>query len=225
MALVPQPVRNGAETVRGGVPFIGLSLPFVGRITSAIRPFIGRKQPFILNRASFGFTLIELIVTLVIAGILMALAAPSFVNFVKNNRVTTQTNDMMADLALARSEAVKRATNITVCKSSDGLACDAGAAWNDGWIVVNTASGQVFRAHEALTGQNTMVGTANTAPGLSNEIVYGRTGMSGLGAAEAFHIVDDRGPAYGRCIEVAITGRARIAIDANTSRPLPPPAC
>jgi type IV fimbrial biogenesis protein FimT len=226
MALVSQSVLNGAETGRRGIPFIGLLVPFVGRIDRPVRPFICKKRPFILNRASFGFTLIELIATLVIAGILMALAAPSFSNFVKNNRLTTQANDIMADLAFARSEAVKSGTNITVCKSTDGTTCNPGAAWNDGWIVVNTASGQVFRAHEALTGRNTMVGTASAAPGLTDQIVYTRTGVSGLQALEEFRICDyDRGPAQGRLIEIAITGRARIAIDANTSRPLPPAAC
>ena len=227
MALVSQSVRNGAETRQSDVPFIGLLLPFVGPIDSRIRPFIGKNKPFILNRASFGFTLIELIVTVVIAGILMALAAPSFSNFVKNNRLTTQANDMIADLALARSEAVKRATTITVCKSTNGLACNAGANWGDGWIVVNTASGQVFRAHEALTGQNIMVGTGGGGS-LTDQIVYTRTGIPtiALGGPQQFHICDAlNGPAQGRLIQIASTGRARIAIDATTSRPLPPPSC
>ena len=210
-----------------GMPFIGLEIPFVCHRRPYIRPFIGNKKPFVKKHVFSGFTLIELIVTVVIAGILMALAAPSFSNFVKNNRLTTQANDMIADLALARSEAVKRATTITVCKSTNGLACNAGANWGDGWIVVNTASGQVFRAHEALTGQNTMVGTGGGSS-LTDQIVYTRTGIPtiALGGPQQFHICDAlNGPVQGRLIQVASTGRARIAIDATTSRPLPPPSC
>ena len=155
-----------------------------------------------------------------------AIAAPSFSNFVKNNRLTTQANGILADLALARSEAIKRAATITVCKSTDSLTCNPGANWQDGWIVIDTASGQVFRAHETLTGQNTMVGTANGAIPLTDQIVYTRTGMSTLLAAEEFRICDyNNGPTHGRWIQVAVTGRARIAIDANTSRPTPPPSC
>ena len=224
MALVPRSVPNGAETRQSAVPFIGLLLPFIGRIDSRIGPFIGKYQPFIPNRAS-GFTLIELIITVVIASILISLAAPSFSGLIKNSRLTSQANELMADLTFARSEAVKRGANITVCKSTDGATCNPAANWSDGWIVVNTASGQVFRVHEALTGQNTMVGTGG-AGGLGDQIAYARTGLSGLTGPEEFRICDYiNGPAQGRWIQVAVTGRARTVIDANTSRPTPPPAC
>ncbi len=218
----------GAQMRQAGgtsMPFVGLKLPFVGPTQPRIGPFVCKNRPSVKISGFSGFTLIELITTLVIASILMALAAPSFSNFVKNNRLTTQANGILADLALARSEAIKRAATITVCKSTDSLTCNPGAAWADGWIVVNTASGQVFRAHEALTGQNTMVGTGGIT-GLGNQILYTRTGLSGLAGPQAFHICDYLdGPAKGRWIQVAVTGRARIAIDPNTSRPKSPPAC
>ncbi len=217
-------IRQGGST---GRPYIGPNIPFVGLPQPYIRPSIGDNKPSVKNHAFSGFTLIELITTLVIAGILMALAAPSFSNFIKNNRLTTQANELLADLAFARSEGVKRAAPITVCKSTDGITCNDGANWHDGWIVTNTASGQVFRVHATLTGQNTMRGTANTGAGVSNRLVYDRTGRANnLGTAEDFRICDYAdGPAKGRWIQIAVTGRARIAINANTSRPTPPPAC
>lgn len=205
------------------MPFICLKIPFIGRPQPRVRPFIRINTPFVKNTVISGFTLIELITTLVIAGILMTLAAPSFNSFIKNNRLTTQANDLLADLAFARSEAVKRAATIRVCKSTDGLTCNAGANWQNGWIVLNPGSGQVFRAHEALTGKNTMTGTG----AIANQIDYTRTGIvSGLGGPESFHVCDyTLGAAKGRWIQVSVTGRARIAIDANTSRPMNPPAC
>ncbi|QKV57365.1 MAG: GspH/FimT family pseudopilin [Dechloromonas sp.] len=70
-----------------------------------------------------GFTLIELLITFMIAAILAALAAPSFTSFIKNNRLTTTTNDLLADLALARSEAAKRGQQVTLCISTNGSSC------------------------------------------------------------------------------------------------------
>ncbi|MFQ5759463.1 MAG: GspH/FimT family pseudopilin [Acidiferrobacterales bacterium] len=216
--------KFGAEMRQAGgisMPFIGLNIPFVCRPQPCVRPLIDHNKPFVKNRVFSGFTLIELITTLVIAAILMAMAAPSFTSFIKNNRLVSQTNELLADLAFARSEGVKRAANITVCKSTDGLTCNAGADWNDGWITV-TAGGQVLRAHEALNDENTMVGTGDVA----NQIVYDRTGRANnLLAAAEFRVCDYRGAAKGRLIQIAVTGRARVAIDPATSHPIPPAGC
>src|SRR3989344_4698731 len=91
-----------------GSPFIRLFIPFVGRKSSVIVPSIYQKLPLIRNS---GFTLIELIITLTIAGILMAVAVPGLKNFVSSNRLTAQINDLIADINLARSEAIKRNTD------------------------------------------------------------------------------------------------------------------
>jgi type IV fimbrial biogenesis protein FimT len=214
MAVVSQPAPNRAEMRRRAVPFIGLLLPFVGRITNHVGPFVGENRPLVLNRASFGFTLVELIVTLVVASVLLALAAPNFSGFVKSNRLAGQANELMADLAFARSEAIKRGANITVCRSGDGANCLNGAAWKDGWIVVDGA-GQVLRVHEKLTGENW---TIASAAAVADSIVYDRSGLMAPMPAtvETISICDANQP-VGRVIEFAITGRPKISKN--------PPSC
>lgn len=97
---------------------------------------IPRFQPL---RWQQGFTLIELMVTISVLAILLAIAVPSFQGLVLSSRLVTTTNDLASALAIARSEAVKRATRVTVCKSANSGAaspvCSAGANWQDGWIV------------------------------------------------------------------------------------------
>lgn len=86
-----------------------------------------------------GFTLVELLVGLGIGAILLAIALPGYAYLVKANRLAAVTNDLMTALQLARSEAVKRAIRVTVCKTADAEnpapACDTGAAWHEGWLV------------------------------------------------------------------------------------------
>ncbi len=65
-------------------------------------------------KRSSGFTLIELMVTLSVMAILATLAAPSFTSLIQNSRTTTQTNELVAALNLARSEAVKRGVDVQV---------------------------------------------------------------------------------------------------------------
>ena len=86
------------------------------------------------SRAS-GFSLIELMVTIAIVAILLALGLPSFEGSMRSNRVATTTNEMLASLALARSEAIRSSRDSVLCASDDGLACDDTLDWNAGWIV------------------------------------------------------------------------------------------
>ena len=80
-----------------------------------------------------GFTLIELLTTVTMLAILVSLAAPSFNSNIRDNRVLTQANSMIAAVANARSEALKRGRMVSICPSSNGTSC--GANWSQGWIV------------------------------------------------------------------------------------------
>ena len=82
-----------------------------------------------------GFTLIELIITVAIVAILLAIGVPSFQEMMRNNRVAAHTNDRLSSLNLARSEAIKRGVRVSLCKSSDGLSCATTGDWTQGWIV------------------------------------------------------------------------------------------
>ena len=80
-----------------------------------------------------GFTLVELLITIVVASILIAVAVPAFSSFVQNNRIAAQTNELVTAIATARSEAIKRKQDVTVCNSSDGATCTG--SWSQGWIL------------------------------------------------------------------------------------------
>jgi type IV fimbrial biogenesis protein FimT len=153
-----------------------------------------------------GFTMIELLVTLTVAGILMGIAFPAFNSFLKNDRDLGQINSLVSSFSYARSEAVKRGANsVAVCPSADGQNCDTGP-WSEGWIVkyidaVTPANSIVLQAVPALSGTNTVQTDVGPAAGIS----FFSSGLAS--AALTVRVCDSRGAAFARQIEVLSTGR------------------
>ncbi len=80
------------------------------------------------SRFCNGFTLVELLVTISIVAVLLTIGLPSFVTFVNNNQISSATNDLVYSVHMARSEAIKRGTQVRVASRS-------GSDWNNGWTV------------------------------------------------------------------------------------------
>jgi type IV fimbrial biogenesis protein FimT len=97
---------------------------------------------------SGGFTLIELMVTVSVLAVLLALAWPSFTAVINNNRLAAQSNELVTSLQLANSEAVRRNARITVCPSTDGATCAGAGPWA-GWITIIASNNEVLRSATA----------------------------------------------------------------------------
>lgn len=88
------------------------------------------------HRASRGVTLIELMVTVAVLAIILAIGVPSLQGFIASSRVRSATQDLYSALQTARIEAIRRGIRVTVCKANATLTdCDGSRQWHQGWIV------------------------------------------------------------------------------------------
>lgn len=79
-----------------------------------------------------GFTLVEMMVVLSIVAILMAFAVPSMVEMTQRSDLKRASGALFEALNTARTEAIKRGSDVSLCASSDGRHCDGD--WQS-WIV------------------------------------------------------------------------------------------
>jgi type IV fimbrial biogenesis protein FimT len=163
-----------------------------------------------------GFTLIELAIVVAVAGILLVVGVPALQDMVRNNRLVTETNNLVAHLNLARSEAVKRGFRVAVCSSADPEAavpaCDGGTDWDTGWVVFTdaNASGAADVAADVLRRSGAVAGATDVRTS-GGTLSFAADGSSAGGAAFTFAVCDDRGTARGRQIAVAGIGRPQLS--------------
>ena len=89
-----------------------------------------------------GFTLYELLITLLVIGVILSLGVPNFREFTANSRMTAAANDLHSALLLARTEAARTKANVTVCTSDETViprSC-AATSFDNGWIVFTDAT-------------------------------------------------------------------------------------
>ncbi|HXD23837.1 MAG TPA: GspH/FimT family pseudopilin [Gemmatimonadaceae bacterium] len=142
-----------------------------------------------MKRPQSGFSLIELLTAITVLAVLLAMTVPGFRDFTRSNRVTAAHNDLVTAFTLARSEALKRATTVSVCASNDGTSCTGATNWAGGWIAftdagaagaVNSAAGDtVLQTWPAINGDMTLSGTVAF-------VQYTATGMVAPASASTF---------------------------------------
>lgn len=81
-----------------------------------------------------GFTLIELMVTLAVLAVIIAITTPLFAGVINSNRLTSNANELVAALQIARTESIRNNARAVLCESDNGSSCTGNAAWR-GWIV------------------------------------------------------------------------------------------
>lgn len=163
------------------------------------------------SRKTDGYTLIELLITVAIAGILLTVGIPGFNSLIKESRQTTLRNEFNTYYFYARNEAVKRRTPITLCpQNADGTNCDSSKPWGDGWIIFvdsnndgDKDSGElILKAHEAIHRDINIVASSTAI----------RVNERGFNLATSiFTFCDSRGSNFTQTKYITKAGRIQVS--------------
>jgi type IV fimbrial biogenesis protein FimT len=155
-----------------------------------------------------GFTLVELIVTVAIVSILLAVAAPAMTSFLADQAAAANADEFAAAVRYSRTEAIKRGQTIGMCASTDPTAdapgCDADD-WSTGWAIT-TPNGSVLRVQNALRAMDSATGAVTELAFLPNGIVQ-------PGAGNYVFVPVGGDTAKQRTVKVATTGKVTVCYE------------
>jgi type IV fimbrial biogenesis protein FimT len=165
------------------------------------------------KRRNRGLTLIELLITLVIAAIVLTLGSAGLGELIARNRMVTAVNTFIANLQLARSEAVTRGGDVVLCPSTDGAGCTDSTDWHSGYLVFSDEITENSAVDEGEPVIRVVQGDADAPVEITS--TAGRTSISyqgdgtSAGANVTLTFCDTSGRTDDRQVVISNVGRPR----------------
>lgn len=157
-------------------------------------------RPRVRRAGVRGMTLIETLSVMAVLAVVSAVAAPGMRSFAMSQRAKTLSYELVTDLTVARSEALKRNVPVTVTP--------VGSGWSSGWTV--NAGAQQLSARQADSAALVF----DASPGAITFNVYGRVVSPADPVRMTVRAVDASADVSKRCVELAPSGQARSKMGA-----------
>lgn len=170
-----------------------------------------------------GFSALQLLVTMAVAAILMATAAPSFKSYTWNLRLKTAIETLRTDLSLARNRAISMNATIVVCPvldptSSSELTCASVIEWQQGWMVfADTNEDRQRQPLEPILKKSGDIEFVNISSSLSRNVLRFYPNGTAPGSNASVVFCDRRGAGFGSKISLSNSGR--IAVQTGGVKP------
>jgi type IV fimbrial biogenesis protein FimT len=157
-----------------------------------------------------GVTLIELLVTMTIAAILLAIGLPSYNGITTTARMKGEMFSFLADMSFARSEAIKRGQPVYICSTTDNITCNDTPITNNNSVWTTGRLVYVDTTNSGLVSTPTLTSVLRISPSVTHGDTFTNgsaieaypTGYEAMTGTASLHDASDD-PSQRRCFDLS----------------------
>ena len=163
-----------------------------------------------------GFTLYELLLTLLLLAIIAAVGVPSFEAMLARSRQSVEINALFHAFHQARKESIMRRRSVTLCPSVDGRSCAQSGNWSGGWIMSHDAdSSRVDSSASVALAHHVPDGIRITA----NRHAFALRATVRRATNGTIVVCDAQNRVRPRALIISYTGRPRVSLARRDGTP------
>jgi len=170
-----------------------------------------------------GFSLAEMMATLAIAAVTASMAVPTMKNIVVNGQRATAANELVSTMHAARSTAITRNEQVTICPSSNAERCNDDAQWQDGWVYfIDSDHDRRVDANDKVLGSTTGIADVTIqSEDFEQFLTFRPNGQIMVNTTSEnsgeMLLCDIRGPEFSRSLVLHVGGKPQLMVNEATN--------
>ena len=193
----------------------------------ALSRSIARARSPRLRRRAAGFTLVELMVTVAVAALVIALGAPSFLRAIARHAIQAQAEELQDAVRIGRNEAMKRSGPVILCRTevaSPGHCASGSGNWQTWILFADVTRAGAFAAGDPILRDHSEASNRMTITSETSSVRFESTGIAHSDTGNATFVLNPTGRnAEGSGADgpltrrVCVNARAEVAITEGRS--------
>lgn len=174
------------------------------------------------RRRAAGFTLVELMVTIAVAAVVVAVGVPSFLRTLARHTIASQAEELQDAVRIGRTEAMKRSGPVVLCRteeSNPSHCAGSGGSWQTWVLFTDVARSGSFAAGDTVLRQRQDASRRTVVTGDAASIRFEATGIAHATTGSAVFVLGERGASdLAQQRQVCVNPRGEVVIVVGDAR-------
>ena len=166
-----------------------------------------------------GFTLIELMITIAVAAIVVAVGVPSFLRTLARHTINSQAEELQDAVRIGRNEAMKRSGPVVLCRTEESNpthCAGSGGSWQTWVLFTDVARSGTFAVGDTVLRQGVDASSRTTVTGDAASIRFEATGIAQADTGGVVIVLGERGASdHANRRQLCVNPRGEVALVAG----------